>query len=105
MKSPWVALPLRIGFRWFEWRPELRKAMRAFPKRPHNVAKILLARPVKGRYWPTVTRGAVNIRIAIAFDNLGPYHVARLVGAARHAEVLALETAATTAQYGWDTPE
>ena len=83
----------------------MRKAMRTFPKRPHNVAKILLARPVKGRYWPTVTRGAVNIRIAIAFDNLGPYHVARLVGAARHAEVLALETAATTAQYGWDTPE
>ncbi len=47
----------------------------------------------------------MNIRVAIAFDNLGPYHVARLAGAARHADVLAVETAATSAQYGWDTPE
>jgi len=47
----------------------------------------------------------VNIRIAIAFDNFGPYHVARLAGAAQHAEVLAVETAATSSQYGWDAPE
>ena len=47
----------------------------------------------------------MNIRIAIAFDNFGPYHVARLAGAAQHAEVLAVETAATSSQYGWDTPE
>jgi glycosyltransferase involved in cell wall biosynthesis len=47
----------------------------------------------------------VNIRVAIAFDNFGPYHVARLAGAARHMTVLAVETAATTGQYGWTTPD
>jgi len=47
----------------------------------------------------------VNIRVAIAFDNFGPYHVARLVGAARHMDVLGVETAATSGQYGWNTPD
>jgi len=47
----------------------------------------------------------VNIRVAIAFDNFGPYHVARLTGAARHMDVLAVETAATSGQYGWDSPD
>ena len=47
----------------------------------------------------------MNIRVAIAFDNFGPYHVARLTGAARHMDVLAVETAATSGQYGWDSPD
>lgn len=47
----------------------------------------------------------MNIRVAIAFDNFGPYHVARLAGAARHMDVLAVETAATSGQYGWNTPD
>ncbi|MEP7007850.1 MAG: hypothetical protein ABI810_17860, partial [Sphingomonas bacterium] len=47
----------------------------------------------------------MNIRVAIAFDNFGPYHVARLAGAARHMDVLAVETASTSGQYGWDSPD
>ena len=47
----------------------------------------------------------MNIRVAIAFDNFGPYHVARLAGAARHMDVLAVETAATSGQYDWDSPD
>ncbi|MEO6217671.1 MAG: glycosyltransferase [Sphingomonas sp.] len=46
----------------------------------------------------------MNIRVAIAFDNFGPYHVARLTGAAQHADVLAVETASSTAEYAWNAP-
>ena len=59
----------------------------------------------KGDTGQAITPGAVNIRVAIAFDNFGPYHVARLAGAARHMDVLAVETAATSGQYDWDSPD
>ena len=46
-----------------------------------------------------------NIRVAIAFDNFGPYHIARLNAAAKEVEVLAVERASTSAVYAWDSPE
>ena len=47
----------------------------------------------------------MKIRVAIAFDNFGPYHIARLAAAARHVEVLAVETGARSAQYAWEAPQ
>jgi 1,2-diacylglycerol 3-alpha-glucosyltransferase len=46
-----------------------------------------------------------NIRVAIAFDNFGPYHIARLNAAANEVEVLAVERASTSALYAWDSPD
>jgi glycosyltransferase involved in cell wall biosynthesis len=46
-----------------------------------------------------------NIRVAIAFDNFGPYHIARLNAAAKEVEVLAVERASTSALYAWDSPD
>lgn len=43
-------------------------------------------------------------RIAILFDNFGPYHIARLLGAAHQAEVIAVEAAPTRAEYAWAAP-
>jgi glycosyltransferase involved in cell wall biosynthesis len=45
------------------------------------------------------------MRVAIVFDNFGPYHMARLVGAARTMQVLGVEVAATGAEYDWDAPD
>ena len=45
------------------------------------------------------------IRVAIAFDNFGPYHIARLKAAAKELEVLAVERASTSTLYAWDSPE
>lgn len=42
------------------------------------------------------------MRIAVLFDNLGPYHVARLGALARHCDLLAVEVHARSAEYGWD---
>jgi 1,2-diacylglycerol 3-alpha-glucosyltransferase len=44
------------------------------------------------------------MRVAIVFDNFGPYHMARLAGAARTMQVLGVEVAATAAEYDWDAP-
>jgi 1,2-diacylglycerol 3-alpha-glucosyltransferase len=41
------------------------------------------------------------MRVAIAFDNFGPYHLARLSGAAEHMTVLAVEVASHSAEYAW----
>lgn len=45
------------------------------------------------------------MRIAIAFDNFGPYHLARLSGAAEHMKVLAVEVVSRSADYPWDRAE
>jgi glycosyltransferase involved in cell wall biosynthesis len=41
-------------------------------------------------------------RVAILFDNFGPYHLARLSVAARECELLAIETARRSGEYAWD---
>ena len=41
------------------------------------------------------------MKVAILFDNFGPYHLARLRAAASVAELLAGEVAATSAEYAW----
>ncbi|MBS0244496.1 MAG: glycosyltransferase [Proteobacteria bacterium] len=41
------------------------------------------------------------IRLAVFFDNLGPYHIARLTALARQFEVLAVETRARSREYSW----
>jgi glycosyltransferase involved in cell wall biosynthesis len=43
-----------------------------------------------------------NGAIAILFDQLGPYHCARLQAAARFFHVVAVETCATTPEYQWE---
>lgn len=45
------------------------------------------------------------MRIAVLFDRHGPYHVARLQGAMRHCEVLAIEGAPHRPIYDWERPE
>lgn len=49
--------------------------------------------------------GSGNIRVAIAFDNFGPYHIARLAAAAKEVDVLAVERASTSSLYAWDSPD
>jgi 1,2-diacylglycerol 3-alpha-glucosyltransferase len=44
-------------------------------------------------------------KIAVIFDNLGPYHIARLGAAARRCELLAIEIGAISAQYAWRPTE
>ena len=41
-------------------------------------------------------------RVAILFDNLGPYHLARLTAAAGECELLAVEVARRSGEYAWD---
>jgi len=41
-------------------------------------------------------------RVAIIFDNFGPYHLARLRAAATTCDLLALEVAGRSATYAWD---
>lgn len=43
-------------------------------------------------------------RIAILFDNFGPYHIARMVGAAAVAEVIAVEGRPRRGEYDWEKP-
>ena len=43
-------------------------------------------------------------RIAILFDNFGPYHIARMLGAAAHADVIAVEATPSGTEYAWDKP-
>lgn len=42
------------------------------------------------------------IRVAIIFDNFGPYHIARLQAAANELNLVAIEVAGTSATYAWD---
>lgn len=41
-------------------------------------------------------------RAAIIFHRFGPYHWARMVAAAKHCEIVAIEEAVQTAEYAWD---
>jgi 1,2-diacylglycerol 3-alpha-glucosyltransferase len=41
------------------------------------------------------------MRLAVIFDNLGPYHIARLTAAARICDLLAIEVSPRSAEYGW----
>ena len=43
-------------------------------------------------------------RIAILFDNFGPYHIARMLGAATQLDVVAVEATPRGTEYGWDKP-
>lgn len=46
------------------------------------------------------------MRVAIMFDNFGPYHVARLAGAAQSGlDVHGVEVRTMSSVYDWDTPE
>ncbi|TIL49573.1 MAG: hypothetical protein E5Y87_00205, partial [Mesorhizobium sp.] len=42
--------------------------------------------------------------MAVVFDNFGPYHMARLAGAAKSMDVLGVEVADKSAEYDWDAP-
>jgi len=42
------------------------------------------------------------MKIAVLFDNLGPYHVARINAAAESADVLGVEYAAVSNEYAWE---
>ncbi|GGA34130.1 glycosyltransferase family 4 protein [Sphingomonas psychrolutea] len=43
-------------------------------------------------------------RVAILFDNFGPYHIARMLGAAAPLDVVAIEATPRGTEYGWDKP-
>lgn len=45
--------------------------------------------------------GGKLMRIAVIFDNLGPYHIARLSAASAQCELLGVEVAQRSANYGW----
>jgi 1,2-diacylglycerol 3-alpha-glucosyltransferase len=47
----------------------------------------------------------VTDRVAILFDRLGPYHVARIEAASRRFDVIAIETSERTSDYAWDPVE
>ncbi len=42
------------------------------------------------------------VKVAVLFDNFGPYHLARLRAAAQVCELLAVEVAAASAEYAWE---
>lgn len=44
------------------------------------------------------------MRVAILFDNFGPYHTARMLGASAHLDVVAVEAAPSGTEYAWDKP-
>ena len=43
-------------------------------------------------------------RLAILFDNFGPYHIARMLGASAHLDVVAVEATPGGTEYAWDKP-
>ena len=45
------------------------------------------------------------MKVAILFDNFGPYHLARLIGASRVVEVLGVEFAGSSHDYVWERSE
>ena len=60
-----------------------------------------------GGVWPAVVVGSAFLihrmsRVAILFDNLGPYHLARLTAAAGECELLAVDVARRSGEYAWD---
>jgi glycosyltransferase involved in cell wall biosynthesis len=45
------------------------------------------------------------VKLAVLFDNFGPYHLARLKAVAAEVDLLALECFARSRDYGWNRPE
>lgn len=45
------------------------------------------------------------MKVAILFDRFGPYHIARLKGAAKYVEVVPIEIFSETSEYQWDKVE
>ncbi len=43
------------------------------------------------------------MRVAVIFDNFGPYHLARLSAAAQRCDIVAIETAGKSGEYAWDS--
>ncbi len=43
-------------------------------------------------------------RVAILFDNFGPYHIARMLGASAELDVVAVEATPSGTEYAWDKP-
>ncbi|MCP4192237.1 MAG: glycosyltransferase family 4 protein [Planctomycetaceae bacterium] len=43
------------------------------------------------------------MRIAVLFDNLGPYHIARLAALGKSSELLAVELKKTSSEYAWNS--
>ena len=43
-------------------------------------------------------------RVAILFDNFGPYHIARMLGASAELDVVAVEATPGGTEYAWDKP-
>ena len=43
--------------------------------------------------------------VCVIFDNLGPYHIARLRSLSRHCELMAVEFRAKSREYAWDTAD
>ena len=43
-------------------------------------------------------------RVAILFDNFGPYHIARMLGASAQLDVVAVEATPGGTEYAWDKP-
>ncbi|PTS73257.1 hexosyltransferase, partial [Sphingomonas sp. HMWF008] len=41
-------------------------------------------------------------RVAILFDNFGPYHIARMLGASAELDVVAVEATPSGTEYAWD---
>src|SRR5207248_5174677 len=41
------------------------------------------------------------MKLAVLFDNLGPYHIARLTALRRHCDLLAVEQHASSVEYDW----
>lgn len=50
---------------------------------------------------PTVEKN----KVAIVFDNFGPYHVARMQAALKFSDVVAVEVSRRSAEYAWDSPD
>lgn len=45
------------------------------------------------------------MRLAIVFDNFGPYHVARMAAAAQYCDVFAVEVSPRNSEYAWESPD
>ncbi|MGR9099994.1 MAG: glycosyltransferase family 4 protein [Gammaproteobacteria bacterium] len=45
------------------------------------------------------------MKIAVIFDNFGPYHIARLSAVAKRCDLLAVEVSAHSAEYAWNRTE
>lgn len=45
------------------------------------------------------------MKIAIVFDNFGPYHVARMAAAAQYCDVFAVEVSPRNSEYAWESPD